>query len=270
MPAAMFKEFSLSHKLSPTTGTRYVHPGSGWVFMRPRARPPYVSATFASIAATCPDSCPLKGGGCYAQTGFQAPAVRKMDAAARGLSGVEVIEEEAALIRGAFRGGRVPQDGARGGRDLRLHVAGDVPRVGIGASVAALAGAAEDWLARGGGSVFTYTHQWRSVRRGAWGPIAVLASCDYPNQVAEARRAGYPAALVVAEFPGRRAWSIPRVPGRVVPCPAQTGDATCAECRLCLDRDLVKLGVTVAFAAHGVNKGKIQARAWSPSLRVLS
>src|SRR5262249_7514854 len=67
-----------------------------------------------------------KGSGCFAEAGFTRFMARRLDAAAEGLAADQVIAEEAQLIDAAFKGGRVPQDGARGGRDLRLHVGRDV------------------------------------------------------------------------------------------------------------------------------------------------
>jgi len=269
MNGAAFKEASHSHKLSPVRYENYLHPGSGRMFRRPHPEAPFVSATYVSIEATCPDSCAMKGAGCYAQSGFQAPMVRILDAEAVGRPGIAVIEQEAELIGRAFGGGRVPQDGARGGRDLRLHVFGDVPDRDGNAAAKILARAAARWRHRGGGAVFTYTHQWHQVERASWGEISVIASCDQPHEVRVARRRGYAAALVVGQFPGRRAFRVPRMPTRAVPCPAQTSEVTCATCRLCIDRDLHDLEVTIAFAAHGQVR-VIRDRVWSPKrLRVL-
>lgn len=277
-----FRPASASHKLSPVRSERYVHPRSGRVFERPHAVAPFVASTYVSIEATCPSDCPMKGAGCYAQSGFTAPAVRQLDAGARGMSGLDVIRAEALAIDRSFTGQgghwapglkRVPQDGARGGRDLRLHVAGDIPSEGAEDAARLLAGAARRWRIRGGGAVFAYTHQWHRATRAAWGSISVLASCDQPHEVELARQRGYAAALVVGAVPSERAFTIPGVPGKVVPCPAQTRGTTCAECRLCLDRDLLALDVTVAFAVHGVHSAAARERAWqprrSPALRVI-
>ena len=271
---ALLVERQMGEKISPVRHVPYRHPASGRVFRRPISVAPYASATYASIAATCPSDCPLRGDGCYAQDGMTGRAVRRLDAEASGRAGVAVILAEAELVRRAFAGGPVPQDGARGGRDLRLHVSGDVPTEGADYAARALAAAAADWRRRGGGAVFTYTHQWHRARRADWGSISVLASCDQPCEVDMARRRGYAAALVVGAHPSERAYSVPGVEARVVPCPAQTRGSNCAECRLCLDRDLLALGVTISFAAHGLSRGArktLRARAWRPGdgLRVL-
>jgi hypothetical protein len=119
--AARFHAVSSNRKLGPVDLVDV-----GGDRPRPVPRRPFVSSTYASIEATCPDSCAWKRKGCFADAGFTKMAGALMDAAARGRDGFAVIQEEARLIRLAFRGLRVPQDGARGGRDLRLHVGGDV------------------------------------------------------------------------------------------------------------------------------------------------
>lgn len=264
------REASTSHKLSPVRSEEYIHPRTQRVFQRPHATPPFCSSTYVSIRATCPSSCPMRDAGCYAQSGFTARGIELLDRAADGLTGLQVIEGEARAIRAAFGGGRIPRDGARTadgrrrGRDLRLHVAGDVPDEGVESAVTALASAARQWRIRGGGTVWTYTHQWRRVPRSAWGAVRVLASCDRPEEIEQARARGYSAALVVAEFPGPRAFAIPGIRGRVVPCPAQTRGVTCVECRLCLDHDLLKLDIVIGFAAHGRGAGAIRERVWQP------
>ena len=274
MNGVSIKPKSASHKLAPIRYEDYLHPKSGRTFRRPFPVAPFVASTYVSIRSTCPDTCPMKDAGCYAQQGFTAHALRLLDAQAAELRPRDVIAAEALAIRRLFvakttgrhspeNTGRVPQDGYRGrGRDLRLHMAGDVPRDSIDLAVNQLAQAAHDWRARGGGDVWTYTHQWAHVARAWWGPIKVLASCETPRQVREARARQYAAALLVTHFPnGPRAFRVANVPGVVVPCPAQTKESvTCATCRLCM-ADLVKLNVTIGFAPHGSRAAKVMAKA---------
>lgn len=216
---------------------------------------PFVSCTTVSIQTTCSDDCPFKGapnvpGGCFTDAGFTRIRMAKLDLAARNLTAEQVIAEEVREIDASFKGGPVPQDGALGGRDLRLHIGGDV---GSASGAEALAGAAARWLQRGGGAVWTYTHDWRIVPKAAWGDVAVLASVEAATDIEEARKRGYPAAIVVEDFPNEhRAFSLPGTSAKVVPCPAETRAAkTCAQCRLCLDRPLLNLNVAIAFKVHG-------------------
>lgn len=252
-PAAIVRETSCNAKLSPVD---YKPARGRSVLPYPIPRAPFVSSTFASIEKTCPSSCPFRrvdgeARGCFADSGFTKRTAWRLNEAARALDSIAVIKEEAAAIDGAFRLGRIPQDGARGGRDLRLHVGGDIQSP---AEAQLLAGAAARWRARGGGSAWTYTHSWRSVPRAAWGGISALASCENTDDLAAARAQGYAPALVVDRFPnGAKAWRIGRF--RAVPCPAETREAkTCADCRLCLDRDLYRLRIVIVFAVHGPTK----------------
>ncbi|MBN1771765.1 MAG: hypothetical protein JXB32_10920 [Deltaproteobacteria bacterium] len=177
--------------------------------------------------------------------------MKRLDEAARGLSPEDVIGQEVEAIDRAFGGGQIPQDGARGGRDLRLHVGGDV---GSTAGARLLAEAARRWHLRGGGTVWTTTHLWRVIPRSGWGErISVLASVERPEEIEQARRRGYGAIVVVKDFPqGAKAYRLPGSRTRIIPCPAQTLEGmTCIRCRLCLDRDLLRMGAAVALRTHG-------------------
>lgn len=214
----------------------------------PVATGPHAASTYLPIDATCPATCAFFAGGCYARAGAARSLVNALDLAAAGVSAREVIDAEVALIDGAFRGGRVPRDGGRDGRrgrDLRLHVSGDV---GDARDARALASAASRWSSRGGGVVWTYTHRWRSIPRSAWGPIRVLASIEETGSAAVAKARGYDVALVVPEFVRSSGYLDGRV--RIIPCPAQTRNATCVQCRLCIDVPHASDAV-IGFAAHG-------------------
>lgn len=51
-----------------------------------------VSATYASIKATCPSACPLRGEGCYAQHGRTALHVQQLDRGAEGVMPVRGVK----------------------------------------------------------------------------------------------------------------------------------------------------------------------------------
>lgn len=247
----LFNSVSLDRKLSPVRWQAAPGTKRG---RRPEAVAPFCSSTYVSIAATCPDSCTFKGDGCYVTEGFTANTARRLDGNARNLSGDEVIALEVEAVHRAFFRRTVPQDGARGGRDLRLHVGGDVSS-SLGASM--LCGAAMTWRLRGGGSVWTYTHRWREVPRERWGgAVSVLASCESPGDIEAAKAAGYAPAVTLTDDIEVRAFELGG--HKVVPCPAETRGTTCVECRLCLDRDLLRLGVVIGFGLHG--KGAARAR----------
>lgn len=250
--AALFRRESADRKLSPVELVSNTTDR-----LRPVPLAPFCSSTYVSIAKTCPSSCTFKSDGCYVTEGFTGVAAKRLDLAARNLSGDEVIRQEAALISRAFYGGRVPQDGARGGRDLRLHVGGDVSSE-LGARM--LAGAAIAWKLRGGGDCWSYTHAWREVLRSAWGPaISVLASVESASDADFAMRSGYAAAIVVPAFPSKKAFSLKGI--KVIPCPAETAGTTCVQCRLCFDdRKLLERESAIGFAAHGRQAERIRRR----------
>ncbi|WP_438033733.1 DUF7227 family protein [Sorangium sp. So ce204] len=241
--AARFVPMSHNRKLAPVerlpTGSR----------PHPRAQRPFVPTTDVAIAVTCSDACAFKSGGCFARAGFARFKARELDAAARSLTADQVIAEEVRLIDAAFNNRRAPEDGAPGGRDLRLHVGGDV---GSALVAQLLAGAARRWRDRGGSAVWSFTHAWREVPREAWGSISVLASVEQPEDVEVARAVGYAATIVVDEFPSDEAFSLPASNAKIVSCSAEARGKTCVECRLCLDADkLARRNLAVAFEAHG-------------------
>lgn len=208
-----------------------------------------VAATYASIRSTCPDSCAFKDAGCYAQGGRVAITVRRLDSA--GATAIEAAHTEARLVE---TGQCIP------GLPLRLHVSGDArltysaQRLGLSAS---------RWRARSGGPVWTYTHAFRDVPRGAWGPdVSVLASCDHPSQAPLARSQGYAPAVVVAELPpDGRAWYDRGSATRWIPCPEQTRGITCTQCRLCFNADSLRdRGAGIAFGAHGQGAKHVKLR----------
>lgn len=209
---------------------------------------PYVSSTYVSMAATCPDDCVFRNAGCFAEAGGPR-LTNRLNKAAAGMTPLEVTLAEADLIDGTFRR-LVPQDGAKGGRDLRLHVGGDVS---CAAGADALAGAADRWRSRRGGLVWSYTHRWLSIPRSAWGSISVLASVEDGHDAEDARRMGYAVAVVVRQFPsGPERFTLPGTDLQVIPCPAESMGKTCAQCRLCLDDEQLRgRNTAIGFAVHG-------------------
>jgi hypothetical protein len=261
-PGVVLRYASADRKLAPIGLERH---DLDWHALRPYPRGPYVAATYTSIAATCPSACAFRESGCYVREGFTGRAMRLLDDRAVGLTGDEVIELEAKLITRAFRRGGVPQDGGRDGdrgRDLRLHIGGDAASQ-RGAEL--LAGAADRWMERGGGSVWTYTHLSDEIDVDAWGLISALASVETPRAARRAIDRGYVPAIVLPRFPAetRRPFELAGVPGwRALACPAETRGLTCVQCRACLsDGPLRDARVAIAFEAHGTNGGTRARRA---------
>jgi hypothetical protein len=262
---AVFKPISADEKLSPidwieNTTTR----------KRPTPRAPFVSSTYVSIKKTCPEYCEFKSGACYVLAGFVAPMMRELDDTATHLEPDRITLAEATAINESFGGGCVPQDGAKGGRDLRLHVGGEVSS-SKGAGF--LASAAARWRnKRMGGAVWTFTKRAFEIERRLWGDrISVLGSCTTVEQAFELQCRGYVPALAMSAFPSLKKFALVgrdfRHPKRevsitVIPCPHEAGrKVTCATCRLCLDDSkLRERGFAIGFQVHGRNAGEVRRR----------
>jgi hypothetical protein len=79
----------------------------------------------------------------------------------------------------------------------------------------------------------------------------VLASCETPGHVEEARALGYAAALVLPRRPADREIVLSGV--RVLLCPETENRVRhCTHCQLCwYDRELLRARITIGFVAHG-------------------
>ncbi len=200
-----------------------------------------VAATYAPIAQTCPTSCPLRDNGCYAQSGNVGFQVRRLERNLQGMNGdtCAVLEGDEIAHMAAHA---VP------GHAMRVHVSGDATsdfraqQIARGASV---------WR----GPIWSYTHAWRTTARASWGRVSILASCESVSAVVEAYWRGYASALVVAHHPkdGRAYRTTGGV--KVIPCPSQTRDVKCTDCKLCWnDELLLSQRACISFAAHGATK----------------
>ena len=258
-PSAVLYPVTQNSKLAPVDMVEAPGTSRG---KRPRARGPYCASTYVSIAATCPDSCAFKDAGCYVTSGFYRRTSEALDAAAEGASSLEVMAVERELLEVYVERFGVPRDGGRDGRkgrDLRLHVGGDV---GSAEGAREVARGAEAWLRAGGGRVWTYTHHWRTVPRSAFGSISVLASVESEYQAERARCLGYTPAIVVPRFEQSSAYRL-RSGLRLVPCPAELSgrQRSCIECRLCFDSEgLYRRDSVIGFEAHGTGAREVRRR----------
>jgi hypothetical protein len=213
-----------------------------------------VSATYGSIANTCPKSCPLQDSGCYAQFGHTNIHVKRADKVTAGMTPLQAAKLEANAINASFKGGDIPQDGTKGGRDLRLHVSGDCKTKG---AAKALAKAGDKWYERGGGAIWCYTHAWEKVERDNWGEVSILASVEDPTQTKLAKAQGYASAIVVQTFPSEKAFKVEESDVSWIPCPQQTKGVSCSDCRLCFNADRLRDNdMGIAFAVHGSGSKK--------------
>lgn len=213
---------------------------------------PFVAATYASISVTCPTTCMFRNNGCYAEGGFVG--LKAGNLAGIGTPWDAAWNEASHILKFIGEsGGRVPQDGGRqgdAGRDLRLHVSGDCKEP---EAVDIFAAMERTWRNAGGGQVWTYTHAWRTVGRHRWGGVSVLASCETPEDIKEARARGYTPSLTIRSHRGAtKAYSIPGIEGKLIPCPAETKKTSCVKCRLCFDdKKLEERKNIITFALHG-------------------
>ena len=239
MPPATFQPKSMNSKLSDIELIPY---GSNRRFQT-KAHAPFVSSTYVSIEATCPSACRFKDAGCYVQVGNAALPMQRLDEGARETAQHPNVYEAELIDQQWTRG--IPQDGARGGRDMRMHVGGDI-RDEEGAK--ALATACDRWLGRGGGMVWSYTHRWRELSPALWaGAINVLASVETAAEAFEAIARGYTPSFTMSSFESKRRHKVGGVD--VIPCPAQTRGVKCIQCRLCF-APLPK-GRAIGFEWHG-------------------
>lgn len=232
------------HQVLKWTGARAkkIRPGTG-VLAVARSNNAKLGKAAVTIVArqSCPDSCAFKEKGCYAEHDNNRIAWDRITAGALDKGPLELAAAEADAID------RLPAD-----RDLRLHVAGDSTTAEGTRLIAAAAWRYMERARLNGLTVrvWAYTHAWREVPRKAWGRVSVLASCETVADIAQARLLGYAAALVVPEFATASAVTIEGE--KVIPCPQQSRDRTCTDCRLCFDdRRLVGSRLTIGFALHG-------------------
>lgn len=216
-----------------------------------------IACTYVPIENSCSDKCQLKKHKiCYAKQSFVGMINHRLEQASKALTPIDIAKAEAKAIINSFKGKPIPQDGKFGGRDLRLHVSGD-SRTKAGTKI--LSFAAQNYINRGGGKVYTYTHSWHNQPRKQWGKISVLASLDNYKDAPKARALGYAPAIVVETFPSDKAFSLPESDVKWIPCPAQTKDVSCVDCRLCFDADkLFERNVGISFASHGSGKKNIR------------
>lgn len=197
---------------------------------------------------SCPDTCPLKNAGCYADGGPLALHWRKVSERKRGMDFAAFL----ALIR------KLPN-----GQLWRHNQAGDIPHTdGTIDREALIRLAVAAKRTRG----FTYTHHALtsdnvdSLYIAADAGFVVNASTNNISEALAVRRK-HPALPVVTLLP-KNAPNVQCVDGeKIVACPAEKSDrVSCATCGLCADaaRDYV-----IGFRVHGSGAKKAEAVARS-------
>lgn len=198
-----------------------------------------------SDSSTCPDSCPLKAGGCYAKSGPLGMHWKKVSSKMRG----ELLEQFARRIEA------LPH-----AQLWRHNQAGDLPGKGDrinGRSLARLV------RANKGKRGFTYTHKppllgrnARAIADANQGGFTVNLSANSLAHADELK--SYDIGPVVAIVPvGSPETGTTPAGNKYVVCPAQTREGvTCATCRLCSRADR---SVIVGFLPHGSASRKANA-----------
>jgi hypothetical protein len=196
-----------------------------------------------SAATTCPEACPFKKSGCYADSGPLAIHWSKVTSGKRGIDWLSFIKQ----VR-SFPAGQL----------WRHNQAGDLPGVGDKVDAKALRELVD---ANDGKRGFTYTHKPLSI-----GNLSAIRSANKrgfvvnlsANSVPHADRlakTGLPVAAVVPQDSPDRFTT----PGgnRVVICPAQRVDGlSCDKCRLCAKGNR---GFIVGFKPHGTGAKRVQS-----------
>lgn len=183
---------------------------------------------------SCPPDCPFFDAGSYAETGFLAPFTRKLNAAAEGMTPLEIAEVEAAAI-----------DVLAADRPLRLHVVGDCMTV---AAAELAAAAAERYQARGGQPVWTYRRHGQRARLLRDGGRGAAGAGPRLRCRADASHEAHPS---------EQTYALEEL--EIIPCPFETRGISCADCLLCArDEHLLASGKVIGLTAHGGGKRKVR------------
>jgi hypothetical protein len=201
-----------------------------------------------SESSTCPDVCPFKKSGCYADSGPLALHWSKVSKGERGNDLAILAKQIKAFPRGQV---------------WRHNQAGDLPGIGNVIDSDALAQIVEANKGRRG---FTYTHKPLEGANNASNLDAVKSANAQGftinlsgNNLAHADRlADLQAGPVVCVVPEATENTFFTPAGRKgIVCPAQQrDDITCANCQLC---SRAMRSVIIGFRAHGTSKKKAEA-----------
>lgn len=207
-------------------------------------------AVSTSTAATCPDACPLKKAGCYADSGPLAIHWRKVTQEERGHVWSAFVKSVKSLPMGW---------------KFRHNQAGDLPgannRINR-AMLRQLSGAIASRSLR----AWTYTHKpltasnVKAIREANAAGFVVNLSADNLREADRKAATGLPTVVILP----RDAAPVTYTPeGRkVITCPAQTREGTtCASCMLCQrgNRSFI-----IGFKAHGTGAKKAEKIAITP------
>ena len=197
-------------------------------------------------SASCPDTCALKGAGCYARFSFVGIQWKQLDNGKAGIEWDQFIRELS----------KMPS-----GYTFRHNVAGDLPHDNGVINREMMHQLIKASKRKTG---FTYTHHALTVYNQSviamanFGGFTVNVSCDNLDQVDNAIKLGLPAATILPETSDKV--TVTPAGNRVVTCPATyRDDITCATCGngrpLCARYDR---GYAIGFPVHGAGKKKAE------------
>jgi len=198
-----------------------------------------------STAATCPDKCPLKKGGCYAKNSFLGMHWKKVTDGSRGESFTSFLKKIRSILPGTL---------------WRHGQAGDLPGKGDRINARDLLRLAK---AARGTRGFTYTHKpptadnLKAIRAATREGFVINLSGNNLKHADRLSRHGLP---VVAVLPSEsvKVKNLTTPQGRpVVVCPATRSEyITCKTCGLCSKADRPFI---IGFPAHGTMSAKADA-----------
>lgn len=188
---------------------------------------------------TCPDVCPLKGAGCYAELGPGAAHWKRVSSGARGVGFPALLDHIRALPKGQL---------------WRMNVAGDLPGPGDELDTAMLTALVAANKGRRG---FTYTHKpvtrksKAAIKKAIAGGFTINLSANSPAHADElcALKVGPVVTLLPEGAPTKSFTPEGRV---IIACPAEENDGvTCATCQACAHSWRASI---IGFRAHGARK----------------
>lgn len=197
-----------------------------------------------SAAPTCPDACPFKSNGCYAEAGYYTRLNwAKVTDGARGLLWDAFIDAVRQIASGQI---------------WRHNVAGDLPGINNNIDAGKLA---ELTQANSGKRGFTYTHKPMNtptnrdaVKLANENGFTVNLSANNLKHADELKELNIAPVVVVVDENAPRLMHTP-AGNKVVICPAQQrDDVTCKSCGLCA---IASRKAIIGFRAHGTSKAKI-------------
>lgn len=195
---------------------------------------------------SCPSTCPLKGNGCYAESGPLLLHWNKVSDSSRGIDLQTFIDALKTLPEGSC---------------FRHNQAGDLPHYSGFINYKELEAITEACAERKL-IAWTYTHHKvdnshnvEVIQKANTDGLTVNVSAHSQQHALDVYRKGMPAVCIVPKDTQVNTWCNDGV--KFVVCPAQTkANKTCADCKLCANAERT---CVVAFKAHGTQAKKVEA-----------